>query len=243
MKSKPGKKPSLDAEVKDVITTLKSLASKKWRDGMARYAIPSENALGMSVSTIQKVAKEIGKDHELALALWKTNIYEARMLCAFIDEVDKVTAAQMDEWCNDFDSWAIVDTVCFKLFDRSPLAWRKINQWAKKRGEFQKRAAFALLASVAAHDKEAPTENFLKCLPLIEQAADDNRNFVKKGVSWALRAIGHRNSELHDAAVKLSQQLAESTNATTRWIGKDALRDITRPTVKKKVNRRDAERV
>lgn len=229
------KAASIDTQVKDVVKTLKNLASKKWRDGLARYAIPADNALGISVGTIQKVAKEIGRNHELALALWKTGIYEARLLCSFIDEPDKVTATQMDDWCNDFDSWAIVDTVCFKLFDQSPLASRKIKQWARKQGEFQKRAAFALIASVAAHDKEASTADFLAYLPLIEKAATDDRNFVKKGVSWALRAIGHRNLELNQAALNLAQQLAESKVAAARWVGKDAIRDLSRPAVKQKV--------
>lgn len=226
------------SSVREVVKTLESLADKKWRDGLARYGISATNALGISVAVIQKVAKEIGKDHELALALWKTNIYEARLLCAFIDEPGKVTAAQMDEWCADFDSWAIVDTVCFKLFDQSPLAWRKVTEWSRKRGEFQKRAAFALVASLAAHNKEAATANFLKCLPLIEKAASDDRNFVKKGVSWALRGIGHRNTELNLAALELAERLAKSDDPTTRWIGKDVLRDLTRPAVKQKIKAR-----
>jgi 3-methyladenine DNA glycosylase AlkD len=187
------------------------------------------------VGAIRDLGKRLGRHHELAAGLWETGWYEARMLAAFVDEPDRVTAAQMDRWCRDFDSWAICDTVCFHLFDRTPHAWRKVEQWAGRRNEFEKRAAFALLASLAGHDKKAPDEPFVGCLPLIERGATDGRNFVKKGVSWALRGIGHRNADLHAAAVALARRLAESSHAAARWVGKDALRDLTRPAVIRKV--------
>jgi 3-methyladenine DNA glycosylase AlkD len=137
----------------------------------------------------------------------------------------------MDRWCRDFDSWAICDTACFHLFDRTAHAWRKVALWANRRDEFVKRAAFALLASLALHDKETEDEPFARCLPLIERAADDSRNFVKKGVSWALRGIGRRSASLHMAAVELAQRLADSSTPAARWVGKDALRELTSPKV------------
>src|SRR5262249_60696500 len=139
--------------------------------------------------------------------------YEARMLATFVDEPELVTPAQMDRWCRDFDSWAICDTACFHLFDRTPHAWRKVAQWSRRRDEFAKRAAFALLACLALHDKNAGDEPFLKCLPLVESAAEDERNFVKKGVSWALRLIGRRNLKLNAAAVAIAKRLATSPHA------------------------------
>jgi 3-methyladenine DNA glycosylase AlkD len=151
------------------------------------------------------------------------------MLTAFVAEPARVTPAQMDRWCRDFDNWAICDTLCFHLFDRTPHAFAKVEQWSDKRAEFEKRAAFALLASVAGHDKMAGDEAFLATLPLIERAATDERNFVKKGVSWALRRIGRRNRALNAAATQVAERLAASADATARWIGKDALRDITKP--------------
>lgn len=134
----------------------------------------------------------------------------------------------MDRWCRDFDNWAVVDTVCFHLFDRTPHAYRKVEQWSRRRGEFAKRAAFALLACLAVHDKGAEDERFLRLLPLIERAATDDRNFVKKGVSWALRAIGKRNAELRAAATELATRLANASEPTPRWLGKTALRDLER---------------
>ncbi len=224
-----------DPTTESVVATLRRLGTKATRDGMARYGIPSDRAFGVPVGAMQKLARQLGRSHDLAAGLWETGWYEARMLAAFVDEPARVTPAQMDQWCRDFDSWAICDTVCFHLFDRVPHAWRKIGPWARRRDEFQKRAAFALLASLAGHDKEADDGAFADCLPIIERGAADGRNFVKKGVSWALRGIGHRNLELHSAAVELARHLADSAEAAPRWVGKDVLRDLTRPAVLRKL--------
>lgn len=215
----------------EVVTWLEEQGSESVRAGLARYAISADRAFGIPVGTLQRKAKELGRDHALAEALWLTGWYEARMLSAFVDDPDAVTARQMDRWCRDFDNWAICDTLCFHLFDRSPLAWGKVDQWAKRREEFIRRAAFALLASLALHQKGAPEDAFLTRLPLIEAAADDGRNFVKKAVSWALRAIGKRSEELRAAAIELAQGLAALEGAA-RWVGKDALRDLSRPAKK-----------
>src|SRR5262245_42947183 len=224
-----GARRPVEEEAEAVVAWLKRTGTKRTRDGMARYAIPADNAFGVTVGDLRQHARRLGRDHELAAALWGTGWYEARMLAAFVDEPASVTPAQMDRWCRDFDSWAICDTACFHLFDRTPHAWRKVEQWSGRRGEFVKRAAFALLASLALHDKRAEDEPFAQCLPLIESAAGDERNFVKKAVSWALRGIGKRNVELNAAAVTLAQRLATSAEAAARWVGKDALRDLASP--------------
>jgi len=239
-KSAREKKESLDDQVDAVITRLKKLSSRSTRDGMSRYGLPSDNALGVPVGKMQTLAKEIGRNHELAEGLWKTGIYEARMVAAFLDEPTLVTTAQMDRWCRDFDNWGIVDTVCFKLFDQTPHAWKKVLQWSKRRDEFQKRAAFALLACLGVHDKEATNEQFLACLPLIEEASTDERNFVKKGVSWALRVIGRRNAELHNSCVRLAEGLASSMNPTARSLGKEALREFKSAVVMRQLKKRPA---
>jgi 3-methyladenine DNA glycosylase AlkD len=229
---------SLDDQVTEVITRLKMLSSKSTREGMSRYGLPSHNAFGVPVGKMQQLAKQVGRNHELAEALWVTGFYEARMMAAFVDEPLRVTPAQMDRWCRDFDNWGIVDTVCFKLFDQTPYAWKKVVQWSKRCDEFQRRAAFALLACLGVHDKTASNEQFLRCLPLIEEAATDERNFVKKGVSWALRVIGRRNAELNEACVVLAKQLASSTNTTSRWLGKEALREFATPVVVRQLQKR-----
>jgi 3-methyladenine DNA glycosylase AlkD len=202
---------------------------------MARYGIVAPKVFGVSVTNLKKMARSLGRNHDLAIALWKTGWYEARMLTPFVDEPARVTPAQMDRWARDFDNWAICDGVCFHLFDKTPHAWTKIRRWSTDKREFVRRAAFALIASVALHDKRAPDAPFLRSLPLVERAATDNRNFVKKGVSWALRGVGHRSGKLHAAAIRVAERLATSKDASARWVGKDALRDLTRPSVRRRV--------
>lgn len=236
VKSNAVKGPTAD-RVREALSWLERRGTKRNRDGLARYGIFATQVFGVSVADIRQLAKRLGRDHDLAAALWESGWYEARMLTAFVDEPKLVTPGQMDRWARDFDNWAICDTLCFHLFDRTPHAWRKIEQWSIRREEFVKRAGFALLASVALHDKHAADAPFLRALPLIEQGASDPRNFVKKAVSWALRGIGKRNGTLKAAAIGLARRLAQSPEPAERWVGKDALRDLTRP-VKEKVRRR-----
>ena len=213
----------------EILEDLKALGTDAYRAGMARYAIHAPKAFGVSVGQIKALAKRLGRDHALAQDLWDTGWYEARLLAAMVDDPKRVTIAQMDAWRADFDNWAVTDTLCFDLFDRTSHAFDRIDAWATLEGEFDKRAAFALLASVALHRKELPDEPFLERLPLIEAAATDPRNFVKKGVNWALRAIGSRKSPaLKAAALDCAARLAASTDRTARWNGKDALRQLNR---------------
>jgi 3-methyladenine DNA glycosylase AlkD len=211
-----------------VLSFLERKGSKKNRDGMARYGIVAPKVFGVSVGDLRTYAKTLGRDHDLAAALWDSGWYEARMLAVFVDVPALVTRAQMNAWARDFDNWAVCDHACFHLFDRTPHAMAKVTQWSTRKEEFVKRAAFALLASVALHDKRAPDQTFRNTFPLIERAATDDRNFVKKGVSWALRGIGHRNPALRAESLVIAEGLAKSENAASRWIGKDAIRDLSR---------------
>jgi len=206
---------------------LEKNGSKAGRDGMARFNIPSDKAFGVPMGRVQALAKELGRSHELALALWETDRLEARMLCAYVDDPALVTAAQMDRWRRDFDNWAVVDTLCFALFDRTKDAWKMVDKWAKAKDEFGKRAAYALIWSLSVHDKAAGDAPFLKGLALIERGAADERHFVKKAVNMALRAIGKRNAALNEAAIAVARRLAQSSAAAPRWVGKDALRELS----------------
>lgn len=216
-------------KVGEVLTWLKRHGSKRNVAGMARYGITSTGpVVGVSVGTLRTFAKRIGNDHALAADLWKAGWYESRMLAAFVDEPSRVTRRQMNAWAADFDNWAICDTACFHLFDKTPLAWERVRQWSTSPREFQKRAAFALMASLALHDKTTQDARFRPWLPLIECGAADDRNFVKKGVSWALRGVGKRSRSLNKAAVVVAKRLARSDEPASRWVGKDALRELTR---------------
>src|SRR5215203_3545883 len=194
----------------DAMAWLENAGSATAVAGLARYGLPTNKAFGVAMAVLRGQAKRIGKDHALALKLWDTGWLEARLLASLIGDPTLLTPAQMEHWCRGFDNWGVVDTACFALFDRSPHAWKKVAPWVRRRDEFQKRAGFVLM---------------------IETGANDERNFVKKGVSWALRHLGHRNAALHAAALETATKLSKSEHATERWVGKDALRDITRPLV------------
>jgi 3-methyladenine DNA glycosylase AlkD len=223
------KKPTATTTRPDVDAVLRELerqASKQFRADMAsRYGIVTQmQVFGTPMAKIKAIANPLGHDHALADALWQTGVYEARMLATLVDDPERVTAAQMDRWIKDCDNWAIVDTLAFNLFDRTPHAFAKVAKWSKSRDEFVKRAGFALLACVALHG-HGQDEDILETLPLIAGAANDERNFVKKAVSWALRAIGGKRSpKLRTKARSLANSLAQSQDATARWIGRDALK-------------------
>jgi 3-methyladenine DNA glycosylase AlkD len=222
-------------DLKGALAALERAGSAKHRAGYARYGITADRAFGVPMGEIQKIGKRAGKSHELAVALWDSGWYEARMLAAYVDEVDRVTAAQMERWVKDFDNWAVCDTLCFALWDRTPFAFDKIMSWAKRDEEFVRRAAFALLASVALHDKGPIEKQLLATLKLCERVAADDRNFVKKGVSWALRTMGTRDEALHAKVIALATKLAKRTDRTARWVGTDVLRDLNRPLVAKRL--------
>ena len=227
--------PAAPLSVPAILKELETLATTRDHDNLARFGITAPKAYGVSIANIQKLAKRLGRDHALASALWKTGWYEARLLTAFVDEPERVTSAQMDRWCRDFDNWGICDTICFHLFDRTPYAWDKVEQWHSRRAEFEKRAAFALLASLALHDKQAADRQFVDGLALIETAAGDDRNFVKKGVSWALRLIGRRNAPLNAEALAVARRLAASSNGAASWIGRGAVKELTGPVVRRQL--------
>jgi 3-methyladenine DNA glycosylase AlkD len=219
------------SRVAEAIAALEAKAEPRISDGLTRYGIATaDRVIGVRMGAIQQVGKSLARDHALAAALWKAGVYEGRMLAAYVDDPALVTPAQMDAWAREFDNWAICDTLCFVLFDRTAAAFDMVDHWAADPSEFVRRAAFALLASLALHDKKREDQPFLKRLKLIEDAADDDRNFVKKGVSWALRGIGKRKSPtLRLAARDLAARLAASPDKSARWIGKDALKDFDKP--------------
>lgn len=221
-------------DIAPILRALDAHADPAFRDTLGpRYGIiTADRVIGVPMAKIHAVAKPLGRDPLLAEALWQTRIYEARMLACMVDDPATVTPERMDRWRADFDNWAVTDTVCFKLWDRTPHAFATIDRWATLDDEFGKRAAFVLLASCAVHRKGEDAD-YLARLPLIHAAADDPRNFVKKGVNWALRAIGSKKSPaLRSAARDLAATLAASPDKTARWIGKDAVRAFARTDAK-----------
>lgn len=210
----------------DILKKLESMGNQKNIEGAKRYGIDGARMLGISVYDLKKMAKDMKRDHDVAIALWESGIHEARMLAAFTDEIDKVTEKQMEKWAHDFDSWDICDQTCAYLFDKTPWAYEKAFEWSKRDEEFVKRAGFVLMAALAVHDKKADDSRFEQFFPVIKREAHDERNFVKKAVNWALRQIGKRNIELNRKAIKLGEQIDKIDSRAVRWIAKDALREL-----------------
>jgi len=132
-KARGARQESLEDEVQSALKWLKSNSTKATLDGMARYAIPSNNAFGVAYRDMKLLGKRLGRNHELAAALWDTGVYEARMVASFVDDPSRVTPEQMDHWCKDFDNWGICDTMCFNLFDRTPQPGPRSRSGARAR--------------------------------------------------------------------------------------------------------------
>lgn len=219
----------------EILEQLKSMGSPEAVAGMARFGISSHNTYGVSVYVLRKMAKEVGRSHALAEELWASGVHEARLLASMVDEPKKVTEEQLERWVGGFDSWDVCDQCCSNLFDKTEFAHRKAVQWAGREEEFVKRAGFALMAALAVHDKRAPDEAFLAFLPVIKQASDDDRNYVRKAVNWALRQVGKRNAALNITAIQTAEEIRETGSKAGRWIASDALRELTSEKVKRRL--------
>ncbi len=221
----------------DIIQRLKSLSDPGAVKGMARFGINSKNTYGVSVPNLRRIAKEAGKNHALAQELWASGIHEARILASMIDDPKMVSEEQMEAWVRDFDSWDVCDQVCMNLFDRVPFVWQKVSDWSVRDEEFVKRAAYALIACLAWHDKQAEDEEFVKLLPVIVSGSTDERNFVRKAVNWALRHIGKRNLNLNEAAIKTAEEIRGLDCKAARWIAADALRELSGEAVQRRLTK------
>jgi len=225
------------AYIDDVIDKLRSKARPENLEGMTKYGIPLEQRLCISVPDLRKLAKEIGTDHKLAMDLWKTGVGEARILAAMIDDPHKLTEVQMEDWVKDINSWDVCDQVCMNLFKKNQLAWKKIIDWSEREEEFVKRTAFSLIACLAWYDKKASDDKFLELLPIIVREATDERNFVKKGVNWALRSIGKRNLNLNKAAISTAKKIQQLDSKAAHWIASDAIRELESDAVQNRLRK------
>ncbi|MGH2453260.1 MAG: DNA alkylation repair protein [bacterium] len=216
---------------------LRAMADPRAAASAARFGIKGEGIYGIPMPRLRAFAREIGKDHRLALQLWETGSNSARHLAVMIDHPALVTEAQMEAWVRDFNSWDVCDGACWNFFDRTPFAWKKAIAWTRRRPELERRAGYVLIAGLAPHDTEAPDRAFLTFLPIIERGADDDRNFVKKAVNWALREIGKRSRGLNRAAVRTARAIRDQGTAGARWIAADALRELSSPAVQERLGR------
>jgi 3-methyladenine DNA glycosylase AlkD len=219
----------------EILDKLKAKANPANVEGMARYGINPQDTLGVPMPVLRGIAREIKRDHPLALQLWDSGLHEARILAGLFADPRQVDEALMERWVHDFDSWDVCDQVCSNLFDRTPFAYSKATEWSSRQPEFVKRAGFVLMAALAVHDKKAPDSAFEPFFPLILREASDDRNFVKKAVNWALRGLGKRNRALNVRAIETAGDIARMDSKAARWIAADALRELTGESVQSRL--------
>ncbi|MDD5362594.1 MAG: DNA alkylation repair protein [Ignavibacteria bacterium] len=213
-------------EVEEILSVFEKNGKEENLKGMARYGIRFEKAFGCNIPLLRNLAKSYKNNHELALKLWKTRIHEARIMAFLIDDYEKVTIAQAENWLKDVKSWDICDGLCNNLLYKTPFAYKKAVEWTKRKDEFRKRAGFVMMAVLSVHDKKQKDETFTGFLEIISKHCDDDRNFVKKAVNWALRSIGKRNFVLNHLAIETAEQIRKNESKTSKWIANDALREL-----------------
>lgn len=224
---------------REVLLRLKKLENPENVHGMRKYGIYSSEMLGISMPVLRKQAKILGKSHELATELWETGVYEARLISVMIDQPNEVTEEQMDSYIKCFDSWALCDEACMELFSKTKYAWKKALEWSTRENEFEKRAAFSLMAAIAVYDREAPEDEFLKFLDAIKRESTVGRNYVRKAVNWALRQIGKRSTFLNSKAIDAAREMLFMNSKSAEWIAKDAIKELESPVIQERIAKRD----
>ncbi|NCN38906.1 MAG: DNA alkylation repair protein [Candidatus Aenigmarchaeota archaeon CG_4_10_14_0_8_um_filter_37_24] len=222
-------------EVNQIIQELKKHSNPKDREGMAKFGINPDKALGVRIPVLRKLAKQLGKNHTLAQQLWDTEIHEARILASMVDDPKLLTEKQIDKWSKDFNSWDLCDQCCMNLFEKLPSAFEKAIKLTDNEEEFVRRTGFALMACLAWHDKTSHDEEFLKFFPAIKKYSTDDRNFVKKAVNWALRNIGKRSVFLNKESLKAAKDIQKLDSKTAKWIASDAIRELEDPKIQKRL--------
>ncbi|MFW5746014.1 MAG: DNA alkylation repair protein [Nanoarchaeota archaeon] len=220
------------SRAKEIMTALKSKGDQEYLEEMQRVGIETENAYGVRIPVLREIAADVGNDHEVAGQLWQSGIHEARILATMIDDPLEVTETQMEEWVYEIDSWDLSDQACANLFEKTPYSYQKALEWSSKHEEFVKRSGFVLMARAALADSKAKDELFSKFFTRIIEGSEDERTYVKKGISWALRQIGKRNPALHRHAIQVAHQIAQKDSPAAQWIAKDVLSELESEAVK-----------
>lgn len=222
-------------EYEEIIRELESLSNPDDVEGMARFGINPQKVFGVRMPELRRIAKDSCKDHRLAQELWQAGYQETMILACMIEDHEAVTEEQMDAWALKFDTWAVCDQCCMKLFHKTPYAYKKVFKWSMREEVFVKRAAFTLIAVLAVHDKKAPDSEFEQFFPVIIRESDDNRIYVKKAVNWSLRQIGKRNMDLNKKSIQIAEEILKSGSRSGKWIAKDAIRELKGDKVQRKL--------
>lgn len=222
-----------------MLELLEAMADRSRLDGMARYGIVVDKAIGVNMPDIRAFSASVGKDHELAMDLWGTGLHEARIMASLVAEPLELTEDQIERMVADLDSWDLCDQCCSNLFSRTPMAWRKALEWTGRREEFQKRAGFATMAALAVHDRMQDDERFVPFIDAVEREGGDYRKYVRKALSWALRQMGKRSAELNHLCIQAAERMAESGDQNSRSVANDALRELKSEVVRKRLMRNE----
>lgn len=225
-------------QFEDIISELEVLSNPEDVEGMARFGIKHKKTYGVRMPELRRIAKNAGKDHELAGKLWDAGYGETKILASLIEDPEIFTEDQMEKWVIEFDSWDVCDQCCINLFPKTPFAYKKVFEWSTREEEFVKRAAFTMIAVLAVHDKKADDETFGEFFPLIIRESTDNRNFVKKAVNWALRQIGKRNMALNKRAIEVANEISIVDARSAKWIAADALKELESEKIRKKLKKK-----
>ena len=235
----------VSSRVEGIVSRLEGMADRKSAAGMSRVGIDPDRALGVNIPELRKLGKEIGTDHELALALWERGLRETMILASLVADPKQTTEELMESWASDFYDWEVCDQTCMNLFEKPPLterAYSLARRWSGRTDEFVKRAGFVLMARLAVSDKKAPDDAFYPFFEDVVREADDDRNMVKKGVNWALRQIGKRNLSLRERAVETANTLRERDSSASRWIAADAFRELNSQAVIERLTEREGRK-
>ena len=222
--------------LRSALQLLKSYQSDKVLKSLEHFGIPSRNAYGITNPSIKLVARQIGKNHDLAVQLWHAGILEAMILASLIADPKRLTEFEMDEWITKIESWSVCDAVCGYLFCKTDFAYKKAMAWSYLKPEYEKRAGFVLMATLAVHDKKAHDEKLVPFFKRMEEEAFDERNFVRKAVNWALRQCGKRSLYLHEKALVAAENISNQNSKSARWIASDAIRELNSVAVLKRLN-------
>ena len=229
-------------DTKQIIKKLEKMANPEAAKGMESYGITNMKVLGVKVPDLRKIARELGKNHELAMKLWAENIRETRIIASIVDEPELVTEEQMDCWAEEFTNWEVCDQCCMNLFEKTPYAYKKCYEWSSSDGEFVKRAGFVMMARMAVSDKKADNDCFIPFFAIIRKEAHDKRNMVKKAINWALRQIGKRNLTLNKLAIETAEEIKAMDSPASRWVASDAIRELAGEAVQERLKMKEMKR-
>lgn len=210
----------------EIILELKSISSEKYKANVVKMGIPENSSIGVSTADIRKLAKGVKKSNEFAHELWSTGYHEAKLLAVLVFDKEYFSLHEVELLMEAVYSWDLCDHLCKNLIIKLKNYENLIGKWCTSKATYTKRAAFTLMASAVIHEKSISDDIIDDYLKFIFNHSDDEREHVKKAVSWALREIGKRDFNYQEKAILLAHELKENGSKAQIWIAKDALKEL-----------------